>query len=374
MSLLDWHPEIILFPVEENLTENWLTIQREIYFNDDQTDIRNIPISSLKFTDLCEKYLQKYFFLLGISDERVKAGNQADVIDYSNIDYHKFITALKSYQQENISIKEWIRLTFQSYQDAITNYKGTDTRYFAFKTTEPRSFTRYCDIFPESNFIHLVRNPYDTFDAFKRNQIINKGRNYFRGSKDLLEEYIEDKMSPLFTNTFTSRMSSDQHYIIKYEDIVLNQRETMSRLCEWLNITWNDNMMVPTLAGKPFLGYSENKAIKHDGIINTQRMNISNQTLSSTEIRIIDYLFYDVMRFLGYTPKYDTSFKNLVCIIFGQFIPFKLELRNWNLSTFITMLSRRFYILHKVIHEYVCRPKTRIKKALQSIPLIRRLV
>ena len=355
MGLLDWHPEVLVFPTEENFVDDWLSLQVSRCGIDKQINTQNLPFSKLKFVDVFDWHMKHHFYLFEMAGQRAKDEKQTRGRDYSNVNYSTFVSRLASVKKSEIDIIEWLSAIFESYRDSVEKHNSVNPQYFAFKTTFPSSFTRYTDILPNAKFIHLVRHPYDTFNSFKRNQIINKKLNYFRGDYDLLENMIEKKLAPLFDNVNSALHFRDQHYIIKYEDIVLNPRRETMRLCEWLNISWNENMIVPTLAGKPFIQQSENRNVKHDGSISTKRTSVFTETLGNTEVRLIDYLFYDSMRLLGYSTKYGISRRSLLCLILGLMLPFKLELKNWRFYSIIGMFSRRLFILLKVTNKSISR-------------------
>lgn len=294
--------------------------------------------------------MKRYSYHFDMLGERAKGRGQTDGRDYSNINYSTFVARLASFEKSEISVVEWLNAIFESYRDSVEKYKGVNPQYLAFKTARPGSFTRYTDIFPNAKFIHLVRHPYDTLGSFKRQWNYSRGGDY-----DTLVIAIETKFAPLFDNINSALYFKEQHYIVKYEDIVLDPRKETMRLCEWLGISWNDNMVVPTLAGKPFVGQSMNRSVKHDESVSAKRVDVFKETLSHTEIRFIDYLFYDSMRLLGYSTKYGISRRSLLCLILGLMLPFKLELKNWRFYNIIGMFSRRLFILHKVTNKSISR-------------------
>jgi hypothetical protein len=128
-------------------------------------------------------------------------------------------------------------------------------------------------------------------------------------------------------------------------------------LSAWLGISWNDDMTKPTLAGKPFIAYSDNRIVKHEGVINTKRVNVFKETLGSSEIRFIDYLFTDEMKALKYDIKYGISNRSLALLLAGLIFPLKLELKNWKPYTIIGMLMRRCYMAHRIGRKFIERHK-----------------
>ena len=197
MSLLDGHPDIVMFPREENLVNQWLSIQKNTKFGRSKLlNMKNLPFSRLSHKDVCEYYMKYRFKLFNPDDSQAKAVSHGDGIDYSNINYDTFFNRLSKLGEEKseIGINEWLDSVFEAYTDSVEKYKNTNPRYFAFKTVMPDLFARYTDIFPNAKFIHLVRHPYDVLNAYKRSTIINKKLNYYRPDFDLLEQIVEKKL------------------------------------------------------------------------------------------------------------------------------------------------------------------------------------
>jgi hypothetical protein len=203
MGLLDWHPEVIVFPRQENLVTQWLSMQKKIlYGNDASFGLKTLPFQEIEFESIRTYYTQNYLRFLDMSDGKSREIARKDGIDYSNIDYSILLSKISDARpkQDKITIIEWLDILFDAYKESVEKYRMRPVKYFVFKTIEPELFARYTDIFPEAKFIHLVRHPYDVFNAFKRNTIINKKLNYFRPDFDLLEYALEEKIKTLFEN------------------------------------------------------------------------------------------------------------------------------------------------------------------------------
>jgi hypothetical protein len=109
-------------------------------------------------------------------------------------------------------------------------------RYFLDKT--PRYFLlaqEIMDVFPDAKFVYLFRNPVhvfasivDTWAAGRLNRLRDNWIDLNAGPRLLSESY---------------RLSGGRSYGIRYEDLVLDPGPTLSGLCQYLEIDFNESML-----------------------------------------------------------------------------------------------------------------------------------
>lgn len=94
-------------------------------------------------------------------------------------------------------------------------------------------------IFPNAKYILALRNPYDVvLSCFMQSFAPNNAMSNFYNLKDTTNFY--DIVMSLYTK-YSEKLDLDIH-TIKYEDIVNNFESSLSRLINFLNLKWNDDL------------------------------------------------------------------------------------------------------------------------------------
>jgi hypothetical protein len=349
MSMMDSHPEILVFPIEYNLIGDWLSFQYGVPFN--EVDYYSMPIKPVLYREFYDNQINRLFRLLDLRDKDALERCKACGIDYGNIGYEAFIDHLQTYQEEYIDINQWIDLVENAYAKSISARKY---KYFVIKDVVPESFIRYCNLIKNCRFIHLTRNPYDVYNAFKRSILINKKQSYFFSSGDLLE-FVTEKLQSQYGNLRYVKEDDNNNLIVKYEDIVGDTETITKKISEWLGISVDRTMLSPTLGGRPFVAYSDNRKVKHNAKINRARIGVYNETVGKTEIKFFDLILGEDMRSIGYKVTYDVSTKNFITFFLKTMLPLKLELKNMTrhgffgiLKLIVAIVARRFFMWNKV--------------------------
>ena len=354
LGLFDWHPELLVYGTEENVVLHWLRLQKKFDYRFDAFSMLNVPFCELKSKDVFDFYKKERWGYFDKDDSAQQEIMKQVGMDFSNVDYQLFLSKINSFVKNNpnLNINQWFALLFEAYRSAI-HYKGKE-KYKVFKTTDSSVIARYTDAFPNAKVIHLVRHPYSVLDSLKRTEIVNLKRNYCISERDLLESFYSKFAAPSLKNADNCLADPQKHYLVKYEDLVADPQKTMESLFTWLDIKSHPDGLSPTMAGKPFKGYSSNKNLNHNAVINSDRVNDYRGTVGSREIRFIDHLLSHDMKKINYDVTYESSIKNFLMIFFGLFFPLKMELQNFNRTTIVGMISKRCFMLNKIIRATMC--------------------
>jgi protein-tyrosine sulfotransferase len=149
---------------------------------------------------------------------------------------------------------------YSSYADlfgAILNqmagffYEYESRKYILEKTPLQEEFAvdLYCE-FPNAKFIHIIRNPY-SHAVTLRKRIQKRGGRW--------PNYQERVTDPLKMTTYYMERNKKlikNYLVLKYEDLISQPQRTMSQVCAFLNIEFDDVLLTPTILGNNWKGNS----------------------------------------------------------------------------------------------------------------------
>lgn len=161
----------------------------------------------------------------------------------------------------------------------------------------------FSHMFPKAKFIHIIRNPYANFFALKQ---------YLSRSTKLTPP-VGEVISPLKYNSkyyFRNKMTIKNYKVITYENLVLNTREVMMDICEYLEVEYQDIMLKPTLGGKLWKGNSMSKNKYNE--VSLKNADIWKDYLSSSEAKLIQENCRDLLNEFNFEiPNQRTKKLNL---------------------------------------------------------------
>ncbi len=148
------------------------------------------------------------------------------------------------------------------------------------------------EAFPDSKFVHIVRDPRDYALSVRKAW----GRNLSRAVQQWKEgtAYVE-----------RVRHSPDVHlYTLKFEDLLQEPDETITKLCEFLGVPFFPELLS--------VGQVESvgDAAEKSGIVKSN-MNKFTEKLSPTEIRKMEAICGKAMQGFDYRPIYEAGDRSL---------------------------------------------------------------
>lgn len=138
-------------------------------------------------------------------------------------------------------------------------------------------------VFPTSKFIHIIRNPYSNIVSLRKYKTLN----------GVYPEMIKvlNSISQSYYHLIKNKRNIENYLIIRYEDLVTDTTKEINKICEFLNIKFDENLMQPTFRGEKWKGNSTS-SVEFDGIGNT---------LNKWEKEISPFEIYLVNKFLRHT-------------------------------------------------------------------------
>jgi hypothetical protein len=190
--------------------------------------------------------------------------------------------------------------------DSFSELLGYQNRIPVIKETSIEIYSN--DIlkwFPESKFLHLVRDPRDNYAALKS------------GVKKYYSKMGEDEKQTLSSLIYRTRLglkmglaNQELYGNTKYRFVIFNQlvgntfREVES-ICEFMDIKFTDKLLTPTRLG------SEIKGNNFDGnkfnAITNKNIGRWIERISEEEAKVIEFHLGELMKKFNFNLKYDSS-------------------------------------------------------------------
>ena len=291
ISLLDSHPELALFPMEVKIFTHW--IER---FADDET----------RYSDLNDFFLNTS--KIKLMDESRKGA--ADIMNSGRIDFSGFdFKAFEKIQKEKSVMPENYNLTgpklIQKYMldlhRSLSKVLGV-TEPKAFVSKEGNHGANYIkdivELFPQARFIVLVRDPRDMFVSFK--VIAEKKRQgvhspTFKDNVSACRFVNENKGKNIssYTELYFKRAQDEKFHFVKYENLVRNPIEEMTKIAQFLEINNLASLQYPSNFGNRWGGNSSSMG-EFKGV-ESNRLKKWAQELASSESRIIEFFLYEYL-------------------------------------------------------------------------------
>jgi len=232
LSLLDYHPQLVVFPFELKY------FQRIIgpgYYRDiskqEKIDILFNKVGLNRFKNNKIDYR-----------EGVAYGNH----DFSDIDYSVFKDRVLDRINRAQSDKEIMLSVIESYYDVEQSDKR-DKRAWVEKTPYNNYYFPLMKKWFGDDMIclHVIRDPYDNFASYRKKLFPTL----------TIKRFCSDWIFSKSLIPLAKKIIKDYH-VIKYEDLVNEPENVMKKVCEWINIDFDEYLLQPSLNGKPWFGNS----------------------------------------------------------------------------------------------------------------------
>lgn len=136
---------------------------------------------------------------------------------------------LKSLASQNqVTIHDLIHTLYQSFAEHEGKTSWADKSLFF------RKIDLLAKIFPEAKFIHLVRDGRDVFHSWRK---MDKLKD------NVVATAIDWNYKLKRINNSFERLPENRHITLKYEDLLEEPEETVKKLCNFLGIDFQNNMM-----------------------------------------------------------------------------------------------------------------------------------
>jgi hypothetical protein len=165
-------------------------------------------------------------------------------------------------------------------------------------------------LYPRAKFLHIVRHPGAIIAAQKRKQSL-KNREY-----SLRRELETIHQSMRYGLSNKRHIGNEQYHIIRFEELVSDTENTMRGVAKFLDISYSEILMQPTVFGK----YAGSNTSRFDESVKSGRVDpITSgrwkKELSIDEVNFIDSFFGSLLDFYGYARE-ATSIRTAIWSLF----------------------------------------------------------
>ncbi|MEM9544438.1 MAG: sulfotransferase [Bacteroidota bacterium] len=238
VALLDGHPEINVIPEESDYFDGLYFMVERFLQSSKLNNEEKIDQLYLRLTH--STHIKNFFKGLSIDDPR---GN----FDYREFDGASFETKFKLFLKENgIDHQNFFRALAYAYNAGIG--KAPTQKYWLEKTPYHDLNVSNREEILNSQFegykvIHIFRDIRDNFLAYSKK----------RPELNIYDICYEWKR---IVNLAFEWGKTENNLIIRYEDLVLNTKETMNKILDFIDLQPSEKIYVPTKNGAPWLGNS----------------------------------------------------------------------------------------------------------------------
>lgn len=283
INLFDNHPDLLVYPDDSGF---WYVY----YPLFDGEDISNDKKREVVLKNLIPRFERNI--------------NKPDVIKKEiKFDKEKFAKDFTEIiSKTNYSTKEVLVAFAKTINKNVQ--KKNNFKYWCEKTTSTEIYAlEIKKWFPKAKFIHLIRDPRDNWASLKSGW----DKRYYKFNDDprrLLQSLIDrGKLGLELAKHNIEIIGSDSYKVIKFEDLTLKPKDTMKELSEFLDIRFTEELLIPTIIGKPWKGNNfENLEFKKVSSINVNRWP---DRIEQKEAMLIEYYFKDIMEYFGYKIKFN---------------------------------------------------------------------
>lgn len=323
-SLFDGHPQVLSLPA---LHGQQLLIYWDHYAG---------PRKEFEKQDLYNRFIGDFAYFFDSS----KMDNGLGLMDMGpNHDEQAYVDkqSFESYLQaeweglEKVSRKQFVSSVFKAYNKALGRTVD-ETGYLLYPIhCLPRKYALWLvEDFSEVKFLHTVREPIQSIGSLAKHINKNPGWNNHYLLTCVTAQMLCDTaihvgkriaygMKPYIQDNENTLVQSRA---IKLEDIHQDTKTTLTRVCDWLNLSWSDRLLESTFNGK--LWHNRPESIRQAGVGSQTISQQHEDLLSAFDKLRLHYLTIPFKEYFGYqyvsVPRYMPYL-----MPFLIFLPFKME-------------------------------------------------
>jgi hypothetical protein len=148
--------------------------------------------------------------------------------------------------------------------------------------------------FPNCRLIHTTRNPKAVY-ASQAAKYLREGQTIVSRSYSRAQQFVHINIQTAWTARLHKRLCARQNYrLVRYEETVLNPEKQLEGICEFLNIDYRDEMLLPKQYGSSFDTISGDKGVSTSSL---ERWRSDTSPLTRA---FMDILHIRANRLLGY--------------------------------------------------------------------------
>jgi hypothetical protein len=154
------------------------------------------------------------------------------------------------------------------------------------------------DWFPNARFIHLIRDPRDNYAALKSG-IASYYSQFDDDSNTVLHSLIErSTLGMRLADINQERFGKERYHIVRFEDVLTEPRKSLGEVSEFLGISFDEKLLLPTLLGDETRG--NNFEGEDFSRLSSKNLGRWSERIAPEEAMIIEFHFHALMDRFGY--------------------------------------------------------------------------
>jgi hypothetical protein len=272
-ALLDGHPEVIAYPEETMFFRRFLPA------------INGKTLSEK--IEIAEKQLI-HIFEWNLSDPPEHQKGYPDR-DYSDISFDAIREKMQCYlDQHKDKDSEFLNAVMVSFGE-VSGLVNERTKHWIEKTPYNEYYSeKIFEWWPKARCIHILRDPRDNFVSYRK-----KHPNW--SPQMFANNWVKSAKAG---RTNIEKFGSTRYHLLKFEDLLTKPEEIMRELANFLELTWDECLLMPTRAGDAWRGNSM-FAEKYQGISQKPLMRWREE-LSPYDQALLQAISGRLMKTLGY--------------------------------------------------------------------------
>jgi hypothetical protein len=244
-----------------------------------------------------------------------------------------------------------------------TQMDGQKVTHFIEKT--PRHFNYIDKIvsdFPSAKIIHLIRDPRDNYLSLKRRVLDSTNAHHNNAYSHATHFLNKDIVSNLeCACDLSSRLDKERYRVLFYEDLICDGERVMRDICNWLQLSWNNSLMIPSRANVPWKGNSFAVDLKNNlEPFDTRPIGRWKGELNKREVQLLN----SIVQLYNLEEKYHFSKgTNLYKVFVALMFPFEREIPlEAKRATSAYLNSKKLRVYYWVFRDYIRRRSVLLSK------------
>lgn len=199
---------------------------------------------------------------------------------------------------EDHTIAEAFNLFIEAAHRSLFEMPLKENVFWVEKSVEHAEFA--LDIrkaFPNSKFIHIVRNPYSNLVSLRKYKSLNFGY-------PLIHRVLQTLENSYYHLERNQRLL-DNYLVVRYEDLVSEPEKKMNEIATFMGISFDGSLLVPTNLGKPWKGNSTTG--KPFSGVSSGNLDRWKNEIEPMEVAYVNQLFPFIAEKYGYEVIADTG-------------------------------------------------------------------
>lgn len=279
-NLFDGHPELCVYPVDLTIMYAYFPVFEDGRYSEQD---RKDRLDTVVFKHLAAQ---------------PSIASRLDVDAFRDIFF-------KRMESRSYVIEDVLEELLLSYRELIGMHVDAPKATLAKETSIEIYASHLFRWFPKAKFIHLIRDPRDNYAALKAGV-----KSYYSQFDDdnntVLHSLIErSSLGMKLADINQARFGSEHYLIIRFEDVLNNPRKTLSEVSEFLEVAFDEALLLPTLLGGETRG--NNFEGSNFSRISNENAGRWRERIAPEEAMIIEFHFQQVMQRFGYDLSYSVE-------------------------------------------------------------------